>query len=152
MWMLLLHNLFIAFLLTLLDCNYFVYMWNKTFRTGTHWKLCYFICVYPVKATMRGSERCSWITLQAAVYLSGGLLVWSGPANPAAWRRSPAASSSSWAETAAVGSPCWGSSPRWKGPPAPSASPRGRAQSAARPEARRGARPCRQSSVSLLKN
>lgn len=83
--------------------------------------------------------------------VSGALLVWSGPGNPAAWRRSPAASSSSWAETAAAGSPCWGSSPRWKGPPAPSASPRGRAQSAARPEARRGARPCRQSSVSPRK-
>lgn len=91
------------------------------------------------------------VLLQAEGHWSGGLLVWSGPGNPAAWRRSPAASSSSWAETTAVGSPCWGSSPRWKGPLAPSASPRGRAQSAARPEARRGARPCRQSSVSPLK-
>lgn len=72
------------------------------------------------------------------------LLVWSGPGGPAAWRRSPVASSSSWAGRTAAWPPCWGSSPRWKGPPAPSASPRGRARSAARPGARRGARPCRQ--------
>ena len=72
------------------------------------------------------------------------VLVWSGPGGPAAWRRSLAASSSSWAGRPAAVWPCWGSSRRWTRPPAPSASPRGRARSAARPEARRGARPCRQ--------
>lgn len=73
------------------------------------------------------------------------VLVWSGHADPAAWRRTSAGSSSSWAESPGL---CRGLSPQWRGRPAPSASPRGRARPAARPEARPGARPCRQSLLS----
>lgn len=46
---------------------------TKRLGTGTHWKLCYLICVYPVRATkpMRTSECFSWITLRCAAARRG---------------------------------------------------------------------------------
>lgn len=84
----------------------------------------------------RDAEWESW------THLHLNWLVWSGPGGRAVWKRIWGVSGPSWAPRSAVAVLCWGSSRRWTGPPAPSASLRGRARSAAQPEARRSARPC----------